>query len=123
MEKQLPPVTASNGRSDLLGRVLGQGSGPGPGLTPSGPGPGVGQDPMVQELLELEGQILVIKQQLQTALKRKRELQQHQSENRQANQTAANQSTGLQASQFSQFSQFSQCRPQTNQHTNTVPEF
>uniref|UniRef100_A0A3P8X1E2 Glutamate receptor n=2 Tax=Cynoglossus semilaevis TaxID=244447 RepID=A0A3P8X1E2_CYNSE len=123
LEKQLPPVTASNGRSDLLGRVLGQGSGPGPGLTPSGPGPGVGQDPMVQELLELEGQILVIKQQLQTALKRKRELQQHQSENRQANQTAANQSTGLQASQFSQFSQFSQCRPQTNQHTNTVPEF
>uniref|UniRef100_A0A3Q1H618 Glutamate receptor n=1 Tax=Anabas testudineus TaxID=64144 RepID=A0A3Q1H618_ANATE len=39
------------------------------------------RNPLVQELSELEGQILVIKQQLQSAMRRKRELEQYQSEN------------------------------------------
>lgn len=125
LEKHLPLVTNSNGRSDLLGRVLGQGLGPGlsgsgqaqtsgscRGLAAGdcGSGPGAGRNPLVQELSELESQILVIKQQLQSAMRRKRELEQFQSEHQQAKQTAACQST-------------CQSHQQTNQHTNTHPEF
>uniref|UniRef100_A0A3Q3IVW7 Glutamate receptor n=1 Tax=Monopterus albus TaxID=43700 RepID=A0A3Q3IVW7_MONAL len=43
-----------------------------------------GRNPLAQELSELEGQILVIKQQLQSAMRRKRELEQYQSENQQS---------------------------------------
>lgn len=135
LEKHLPIVTTSNGRSDLLGRGLGPGLGPGPGLGGSlqgltqrrglgvgdcGPGLGVGRNPLVQELSELEGQILVIKQQLQSAMRRKRELEQYQSENQQANQTATSQPSTLQPNQFGQYTQSHQ---QTNQHKNTLPEF
>uniref|UniRef100_A0A3B4AIU3 Glutamate receptor n=1 Tax=Periophthalmus magnuspinnatus TaxID=409849 RepID=A0A3B4AIU3_9GOBI len=55
--KHLPIVTTSNGRSDLVGR-----------------------NPLVQELSELESQIHMIKQQLQSAMRRKRELEQYQQE-------------------------------------------
>ncbi|XP_042250181.1 glutamate receptor ionotropic, NMDA 3A [Thunnus thynnus] len=135
LEKHLPIVTNTNGRSDLLGRGLGQGLGPGQGSSGQsitqgqcrglgvgdcGPGLGVGRNPLVQELSELEGQILVIKQQLQSAMRRKRELEQYQSENQQANQTAPSQSTTHQSNQFPQYSQSHQ---QTNQHTKTLPEF
>ncbi|XP_059213815.1 glutamate receptor ionotropic, NMDA 3A [Centropristis striata] len=135
LEKHLPIVTNSNGRSDLLGRVVGQGLGPGSGPGPGGsgqgitrlgvgdcgPGLGVGRNPLVQELSELEGQILVIKQQLQSAMRRKRELEQYQkTENQQANQTAPSQPTTLQSNQFPQYTQSHQ---QTNQHTNTLPDF
>lgn len=132
LEKHLPIVTNSNGRSDLLGRVLGQGlgsghGGSGQGITSGqcrglgagdcGPGPSVGSNPLVQELSELEGQILVIKQQLQSAMRRKRELEQFQSEHQQATQTAPSQSTTY------QFIQYTQSHQQTNQHTNVLPEF
>ncbi|XP_008276279.1 glutamate receptor ionotropic, NMDA 3A [Stegastes partitus] len=133
LEKHLPIVTTSNGRSDLLGRALSQGLGPGQGgsgqgvapcrglgVGDCGPGLGVGRNPLVQELSELEGQILVIKQQLQSAMRRKRELEQYQSENQQANQTAPSQPTTHQSNQFGQYTQSHQ---QTNQHTNTHPEF
>ncbi|XP_030290617.1 glutamate receptor ionotropic, NMDA 3A [Sparus aurata] len=137
LEKHLPIVTNSNGRSDLLGRALGQGLGPGQGSSGQGitsgqcrglgagdcgPGVGVGagRNPLVQELSELEGQILVIKQQLQSAMRRKRELEQYQSENQQAKQTAPSQPTTHQSNQFAQYTQSHQ---QTNQHTNTLPEF
>lgn len=137
LEKHLPIVTNSNGRSDLLGRALGQGLGPGQGSSGQGitsgqcrglgagdcgPGMGVGagRNPLVQELSELEGQILVIKQQLQSAMRRKRELEQYQSENQQAKQTAPNQPTTHQSNQFAHYTQSHQ---QTNQHTNTLPEF
>ncbi|XP_029301386.1 glutamate receptor ionotropic, NMDA 3A [Cottoperca gobio] len=135
LEKHLPIVTNTNGRSDLLGRGLGQGLGPGQGgsaqsLTPGpcrglgagdcGPGLGAGRNPLVQELSELEGQILVIKQQLQSAMRRKRELEQYQSENQQANQTAP---TQLATHQSNQFAHYTQSHQQTNPHTNTLPEF
>uniref|UniRef100_A0A3B4VA35 Glutamate receptor n=1 Tax=Seriola dumerili TaxID=41447 RepID=A0A3B4VA35_SERDU len=90
------------------------------GVGDCGPGLGVGRNPLVQELSELEGQILVIKQQLQSAMRRKRELEQYQSENQQANQTAPSQPSTLQSNQFAQYTQSHQ---QTNQHTNTLPEF
>uniref|UniRef100_A0A668SUU8 Glutamate receptor n=1 Tax=Oreochromis aureus TaxID=47969 RepID=A0A668SUU8_OREAU len=54
------------------------------GVGDCGPGLGVGRNPLVQELSELESQILVIKQQLQSAMRRKRELEQYQSENQQS---------------------------------------
>lgn len=135
LEKHLPIVTTSNGRTDLLGRVLGQGPGPGQGSSGQGialgqcrglgvgdcgPGVGVGRNPLVQELSELEGHILVIKQQLQSAMRRKRELEQYQSENQPANQTALSQPSARQSNQFPQYSQSLQ---QTNQYTNTQPEF
>nr|XP_020456799.1 glutamate receptor ionotropic, NMDA 3A-like [Monopterus albus] len=133
LEKHLPIVTTSNGRSDLLGRALGQGLGPGQagsvhgitqcrglGVGDCGPGLAAGQNPLAQELSELEGQILVIKQQLQSAMRRKRELEQYQSENQQANQTVPSQPTTHQSNQFSQYTQSHQ---QTNQHTNALPEF
>ncbi|XP_029024563.1 glutamate receptor ionotropic, NMDA 3A [Betta splendens] len=128
LEKHLPIVTTSNGRSDLLGRALGQGLGPGQGpaqcrsfgVGDCGPGLGTGRNTLVQELSELEGQIQVIKQQLQTALRRKRELEQYQSENQQANQTAPSQASTHQSNQFAPYAQSHQ---QTNQHTNTLPEF
>ncbi|XP_069560552.1 glutamate receptor ionotropic, NMDA 3A [Brachyistius frenatus] len=133
LEKQLPTVTNSNGRSDQLGRALGQGLGAGQGgsghsvtqcrglgVGDCGPGLAVGRNPLVQELSELESHILVIKQQLQSAMRRKRELEQYQSENQQANQTAPSQSSTHQSNQFAQYSQSHQ---QTNQHTNTLPEF
>ncbi|XP_005451476.1 glutamate receptor ionotropic, NMDA 3A isoform X2 [Oreochromis niloticus] len=129
LEKPLPIVTTSNGRSDLLGRGLDQGLGPGQGgsgqcralgVGDCGPGLGVGRNPLVQELSELESQILVIKQQLQSAMRRKRELEQYQSENQQANQTAPSQPTSHQSNQFVQYTQTHQ---QTNQHKNTCPEF
>lgn len=135
MEKHLPIVTNTNGRSDLLGRVLGQGQGPGQGgsgqgimsgqcrglgVGDCGPGLGLGRNPLVQELSELEGQIQAIKQQLQSAMRRKRELEKYQSENQQANQTAPSQPPMHQSNQFSQYTQ---CHQQTNQHTNTLPEF
>uniref|UniRef100_A0A3Q3L4L7 Glutamate receptor n=1 Tax=Mastacembelus armatus TaxID=205130 RepID=A0A3Q3L4L7_9TELE len=90
------------------------------GVADCGPGLGAGRNPLVQELSELESQILVIKQQLQSAMRRKRELEQYQSENQQANQTAPSQPTTLQSNQFSQYTQSHQ---QTNQHTNTLPDF
>ncbi|XP_054612276.1 glutamate receptor ionotropic, NMDA 3A isoform X2 [Dunckerocampus dactyliophorus] len=144
LEKHLPKVTTSNGRSNLLGRVcnqgLGQGQGssalgvapgqcrglgvgdcgPGLGVGDCGPGLGVGQSPLVQELSELESQITAIKQQLQSAIRRKRELEQYQSENQQANQTALSQVTTHQSNQFPQYTPPHQ---QTNQHPNTLPEF
>lgn len=129
LEKPLPIVTTSNGRSDLLGRGLDQGLGPGQGgsgqcralgVGDCGPGLGVGRNPLVQELSELESQILVIKQQLQSAMRRKRELEQYQSENQQANQTAPSQPTSHQSNQFVQYTQTHQ---QINQHKNTCPEF
>lgn len=131
LEKHI--VTTSNGRSDLLGRALGQGLGPGQGgsgqglsqcrslgVGDCGPGLSGGRTSLVQELSELEGQILVIKQQLQSAMRRKRELEQYQSENQHANQTAANQPSTHQSNQFAQYTQSHQ---QTNQHTNTLPDF
>lgn len=130
LAKHLPTVTNSNGRSDLLGRGLGQGPGPGQGgsgqgITRLGVGDFglslcVGRSPLAQELSELEGQILLIKQQLQSAMRRKRELEQYQSENQQANQTAPSQPTTHRSNQLAQYSQSHQ---QTNQHTNTLPEF
>ncbi|XP_068191243.1 glutamate receptor ionotropic, NMDA 3A [Antennarius striatus] len=135
LEKHLPIVTNSNGRSDLLGRVLGRGLGPehggsGQGVT-SGPGRsldagdcgtslGMGRIPLVQELSELEGEILIIKQQLQSAMRRKRELEQFQSENHPAKQTESSQPTTHQSNQLSQYTQLHQ---QNNQHTNTLPEY
>ncbi|KAG7499429.1 glutamate receptor ionotropic, NMDA 3A-like [Solea senegalensis] len=121
--KHMPVVTASNGRSDLLGRVLSQGHVPGPGASTQCRGLAAGdcgRNPMMQELSELESQIQIIKQQLQTAMRRKREIEQYQSENQTANQTAPSQVTALQSNQFTQFTQAHQ---QTNQHTNTLPEF
>uniref|UniRef100_A0A667WQD6 Glutamate receptor n=1 Tax=Myripristis murdjan TaxID=586833 RepID=A0A667WQD6_9TELE len=60
-----PPPTPLIAPAPCLG--LGVGTGDcGPGL-----GVGVGRNPLVQELSELEGQILVIKQQLQSAMRRK----------------------------------------------------
>ncbi|XP_053267434.1 glutamate receptor ionotropic, NMDA 3A [Pleuronectes platessa] len=129
LEKHMPIVTTSNGRSDLLGRVMGPGQGGsgqgvaqcrGLGTVDCGPGLSAGRNPMVQELSELEGQILIIKQQLQSAMRRKRELEQYQSENQQANQTAPSPASTLQSNQFVQYTQSHQ---QTNQHTNTLPEF
>ncbi|XP_076020235.1 glutamate receptor ionotropic, NMDA 3A [Genypterus blacodes] len=136
MEK--PVVTTSNGRSDMLGLGLGQGPGPGqrvPGqaITPAqclglgmsdcGPGPGTGRNPLVDELSELEGQIVLIKQQLQSAMRRKRELEQYQSENQSANQTASSQPSTLTSNQASQFALYTQSHQQTKQQTNTLPEF
>nr|XP_057920536.1 glutamate receptor ionotropic, NMDA 3A [Doryrhamphus excisus] len=135
LEKHLPIVTTSNGRSNLLGRVCNQGLGQGHGsavlgVAPGqcrglgvgdcGPGLGVGQSSLVQELSELESQITVIKQQLQSAIRRKRELEQYQSENQQTKQTALSQATTHQSNQFPQYTQSHQ---QTNQHPNTLPEF
>lgn len=126
LEKHI--ATNANGRSDLLGRSLAQAlgpghGGPGPGLATTqcralgagdcGPGLGAGRSPLVQELSELEGQIAAIKQQLQSAMKRKRELEQFQSEHQQA---ASSQSSTYQY-------QYTQSHQQTNQHTNTLPEF
>lgn len=133
LEKHLPLVTTSNGRSDLLGRALGQSLGKGQGGTAQGiiqcrglgvgdcgPGLSVGRNPLVQELTELEGQILAIKQQLQSAMRRKRELEQYQLENQHADQTPPSQPTTQQSNQFVQYAQSHQ---QTNQHTNTLPDF
>uniref|UniRef100_A0A1A8ITV5 Glutamate receptor, ionotropic, N-methyl-D-aspartate 3A n=1 Tax=Nothobranchius kuhntae TaxID=321403 RepID=A0A1A8ITV5_NOTKU len=128
LEKHLSIVTTSNGRSDLLGRVLGPGQGgSGQGITPCrGLGMGdhglgqVSRCPLVQELSELEGQITAIKQQLQSAMRRKRELEQYQSENQQTNQTVPSQTTTHQSNQFVHYTQSHQ---QTHQHTNTLPEF
>lgn len=123
----MPIVTTSNGRSDLLGRVLGQGQ-EGSGQTTTqccglGVGDGslgqVGRNPLVQELSELEGQITAIKLQLQSALRRKRELERYQTENQQTNQTSPSQPSTHQSNQFCQYTQSHQ---QTNQHTNTLPD-
>ncbi|XP_032425275.1 glutamate receptor ionotropic, NMDA 3A [Xiphophorus hellerii] len=128
LEKHMPIVTTSNGRSDLLGRVLGQGQ-EGPGQTTTqccslGVGDGslgqVGRNPLVQELSELEGQITAIKLQLQSALRRKRELERYQTDNQQTSQTSPNQPSTHQSNQFCQYTQSHQ---QTNQHTNTLPDF
>ncbi|KAM4719180.1 glutamate receptor ionotropic, NMDA 3A [Anableps anableps] len=128
LEKHMPIVTTSNGRSDLLGRVLGQGQeGSGQttmqccslGVGDSGLGQ-VGRNPLVQELSELEGQISAIKLQLQSAMRRKRELERYQSENQQTNQTSPSQPSTHQSNQFCQYTQSHQ---QTNQHTNTLPDF
>uniref|UniRef100_A0A3P9KJS9 Glutamate receptor n=1 Tax=Oryzias latipes TaxID=8090 RepID=A0A3P9KJS9_ORYLA len=90
LEKPPPIVTTSNGRSDLLGRGVSPGLGSAQvgsvhGLIQcrglgqdSSSGPGVGRNSLVQELSELEGQITAIKQQLQSAMRRKRELEQYQ---------------------------------------------
>ncbi|XP_034048091.1 glutamate receptor ionotropic, NMDA 3A [Thalassophryne amazonica] len=124
LENHLSVVTTSNGRSDLLELGLGQRLASGQGLTPGqcrgvadcGPGIAMGQNTLVQELSELEGQILVIKQQLQSAIRRKRELEQYQSEHQPANQTAPSQPPTL-------FPQYTQSHQQTNQHKHTLPEF
>ena len=96
----------------------------GPGL-----GAGPGRKPLVQELAELEGQILVIKQQLQTAMRRKRELEEYQlsTSNQPTNQTtvantAAKQPASHPSKQLNQLTQYSQSHQQTIQHTNTLPE-
>ncbi|XP_077399213.1 glutamate receptor ionotropic, NMDA 3A isoform X1 [Vanacampus margaritifer] len=133
LEKHLPIVTTSNGRSNLLGRLCPQGLGQGqggaaPGTTQClglgagdcGPGLGAGRGPLVQELSDLESQISVIKQQLQSAMRRKRELEKYQSENPLANQTTPSPGTVHQSNQLSQYTQSHQ---QTNQHQNTLPEF
>lgn len=114
MEKPPPVVTTSNGRSDMLGLGLGQGPGPGQRVS------GTGRTPLVQELSELESHIVLIKQQLQSAMRRKRELEQLQSETQPANQTASSQPSTLQSNQGSQFAQYT--HQQTNQQTNTLPE-
>ncbi|KAM6984678.1 LOW QUALITY PROTEIN: glutamate receptor ionotropic, NMDA 3A [Aplochiton taeniatus] len=128
LKKQLPLVTTSNGRTDLLGltRGLGRGVGLGLGLA-GGRGPGLdqgmgaldpghspglgvggsGRSPLVQELSDLEGHISVIKQQLQTALRRKRELELYQAR-QSGSQNLPNQSVPHQ---------------QTARHTNSLPEF
>lgn len=62
-------VANANGRSELAGRGL---------AAPLGLS--LGGSPLLQELSELEGQIATIKQQLQAAMKRKRELEQLQSQ-------------------------------------------
>ncbi|XP_077478443.1 glutamate receptor ionotropic, NMDA 3A isoform X1 [Stigmatopora argus] len=89
-------MNASNGPSDLLGRLcdLGQGSatpGPSPGQNlgtgESGCGLGVARSSMVQELSELESQISLIKLQLQSAMRRKRVLEKSQLETPLTNQT------------------------------------
>ncbi|XP_054896561.1 glutamate receptor ionotropic, NMDA 3A [Poeciliopsis prolifica] len=128
LEKHMPMVTTSNGRSDLLGRVLGQvQEGSGQTTTQScslGVGDSslgqVGRNPLVQELSELEGQITAIKLQLQSAMRRKRELERYQTENQQTNQTSPSQPSTHQSNQFCQYTQSHQ---QTNQHTNTLPDF
>lgn len=102
---QAPPLLEkhwSNGRSEL-----GQRSASGPALTlahcrglGSGDrGPGLGRVTLVQELSELEGQIQVIKQQLQEAMRRKQELEQFQSEHQQAKLTGPAQSQFAQSHQ------------------------
>ncbi|KAK7895185.1 hypothetical protein WMY93_020510 [Mugilogobius chulae] len=113
-------VTTANGRSDLLGRLTAGPGGTCPGLTPvhwprDGECAGVGRNTLVQELSELESQIHLIKQQLQSAMRRKRELEQYQAE------PDSLQPAGPQ--QANQFSPFTQCHQQTNQHTNTLPDF
>ncbi|XP_047229557.1 glutamate receptor ionotropic, NMDA 3A [Girardinichthys multiradiatus] len=127
LEKHMPIVITSNGRSDLLVRVLGQGQeGSGQPTTQCcslGVGDcGLGQvvrNPLLQELSELEGQITEIKQQLQSAMRRKRELERYQSENQQTNQTSQSLPSTHQSNQFCQYTQSCQ---QTNQHTNTPPD-
>ncbi|XP_011480249.2 glutamate receptor ionotropic, NMDA 3A [Oryzias latipes] len=126
LEKPPPIVTTTNGRSDLLGRGVSPSLGSVQvgsvhGLIQcrglggdSSSGPGVGRNSLVQELSELEGQITAIKQQLQSAMRRKRELEQYQSENQQPDQTAPGQ-LPTQA--------FSQPHQQTNKHKNTLPDF
>lgn len=56
-KSQLPLQATSNGRTDLLG---------------------LSQNPIVQELTDLETQIQLIKKQLQLAMKKKKELEQYQ---------------------------------------------
>ncbi|KAL0181952.1 hypothetical protein M9458_021327, partial [Cirrhinus mrigala] len=56
-KRQLPLQATSNGRTDLLG---------------------LSQNPIVQELTDLETQIQLIKKQLQLAMKKKKELEQYQ---------------------------------------------
>jgi len=140
--KHLSLLANSNGRLGLgpgssLGRVQavpGQGVATvqclglgdcGPGLG-GGPGP----KPLVQELAELEGQILVIKQQLQTAMRRKRELEEYQSttSSQPTNQTTTTTTTTTATKQSAshpsnQLTQNNQPHQQTSQHTNTLPEF
>ena len=79
-----------------VGRGLGLGSEIGLG-TGSDLGPGLGRNPLVQELSALETQIHLIKQQLQSAMRRKRELEFHQQTNPSSQQG-------------------------TNQQTSTIPE-
>lgn len=59
----------ANGRTEVVARSF---------ASPPGAGPGSG-GPLIQELTELEAQIAAIKQQLQAAMRRKRELEQLQS--------------------------------------------
>lgn len=112
----VPEERSSNGRS-VLGRGLTLGHCRGLGAGNCGPGPG--RMMLVQELSDLEGQIQVIKQQLQAAMRRKQELEQFQSEHQQAKPTAPGLST---AHRFTQHAQ-DQAHQQSNKHTNTAPEF
>uniref|UniRef100_A0A3Q2D2W2 Glutamate receptor n=1 Tax=Cyprinodon variegatus TaxID=28743 RepID=A0A3Q2D2W2_CYPVA len=121
--------SASRNRAvSTQGRVLGQGQeGSGQATLQccslGGIDCGVGQvsrSPLLQELSELESQITAIKQQLQSAMRRKRELERYQSENLQTNQTSQSQSLTHQSNQFSQYTQSHQ---QTNQNTNKLPDF
>ncbi|XP_061658003.1 glutamate receptor ionotropic, NMDA 3A [Syngnathoides biaculeatus] len=131
LDKHLPILSTPNGRTNLLARLYPQGLGQGQGsATPimasgqcvglgvgdCGPGLGVNQSPLAQELSELESQIAVIKQQLQSAMRRKRELEKYQSENPLPNQTTPSQATVHQSNQFSQDARSHQ---QTNQHPNS----
>lgn len=91
----LPEKHWSNGQSEL-----GRGSASHcRGLGSGDRGPGLGSVTLVQELSELEGEIQVIKQQLQAAMRRKQELEQFQSEHQQAQQTGPGQSQYAQSHQ------------------------
>lgn len=91
----------SNGRSELGGRGLAPPLGAGPGGSSGGP--------LLQELSELEAQIAAIKQQLQAAMRRKRELEQLQSHQ--------------QGAPSGQPSAHQYALPAPHQQTSTLPQF
>lgn len=98
----------SNGRSELgRGSALAHCRGLGPGDR----GAGLARVTLVQELSDLEGQIQVIKQQLQAAMRRKQELEQYQSEHQQARPPGP------------AHSQLAQSHQQSHGLTNAAPEF
>lgn len=76
--------------------------------TPPGAGPG-SSGPLIQELSELEAQIAAIKQQLQVAMRRKRELEQLQSHQ--------------QGALSGQPSAHQYALPTPNQQISTLPQF
>lgn len=89
----------ANGRTEIVARSF---------ATPLGAGPG-GSGPLIQELSELETHIAAIKQQLQAAMRRKRELEQLQSHQ--------------QAAPSGQPSAHQYALPTSHQQTSTLPQF